>query len=216
MRALSRLKYLISRAISAIISIHLYVKWGGSMVHQNTVKLMKLMESRKGRYYRLFEEFKYFQCFISYIIPDVRPDIWIDDYENPKYAILHTPPVYMLMGDPDQCDVTSMLDVLDRDSWIIPQNDKWLDHIKNHFSYVPSINQRVLVNSETLPIETIKQMDWKLPNNIRTEAILEKHLKRGPVFQDLDNRYYIKRSFTDNGTGFQLVDGDNIIGFFVI
>jgi hypothetical protein len=191
-------------------------KRGEEMALSNSVKLMKLMESRKGKYYHLFEGFKFFQCFVSYIVPDMRPDIWIDNYENPQYAILHSPPVYFVLGNPDKMDVSCMLDVLDKDSIIVPSSDKWLTHITDHFDYVPSIKERVIINSASLPVEQVKEFNWTLPKNIRTEVILEKHMKRGPVFQDLDNRYYIKRSFTDNSTGFQLVDGDNLIGYFVI
>ena len=180
------------------------------------VRLMKLMESRKGKYYHLFESFKYFQSFVSYIIPDTRPDIWIDNYDNPRYAILYAPPVYFVLGNPDASNVENMLDVLDKNSWIIPSNEQWVDKIKNHFSYVPGMERRIMVNSASLPIEGVKKFDWSLPKNLRTEAILEKHMKKGPVFQDLDNRYYIRRSYQDNGTGFQLIDGDNVIGFFVI
>ncbi|MBN2540454.1 MAG: GNAT family N-acetyltransferase [Bacilli bacterium] len=168
-------------------------------------------ENQKEKIYQLFLQQSIFQNFIRYAIRDLNPDLYVNSLDDPKIAMMYTPPVYFLHGDPLANGGEDILELIRPDSWIVPDREEWNVYVETAFRNQLDVFPRILFRSDALSLEHILSFRKPLPKGLRIEKIQAQHLKEDTMIQvDVTRRFFRVRDFLRNGFGFVLLNEDNI------
>ncbi|MFA5006585.1 MAG: GNAT family N-acetyltransferase [Candidatus Izemoplasmatales bacterium] len=160
------------------------------------------------KYYHIFNTFEPFNNFVKYAIRDHRPQIFVDDEEHCKCAILYLKPAYFIIGEPRVEYAEGVFNLFHKDSWIIAQSELWKQAIEAYFKDHVATHPRVLFNSSSLNVDHIIKQRKEMPSGLSIVPIEKKHIESGMINHDVIQRFFTKSDFLENGFGFALVGED--------
>jgi len=168
---------------------------------------MREIKNQIEKYYQLFDSFEYFENFIKYAVRDLKPQIFVDNEQNPNCVVLYSYPAYFILGEPDEKYSDDVLSLFPRDSWIIASSSAWNNTINQHFQDGVITHKRTLFNSNSLDVKNILEQRKPIPKDFSIEPIQKKHIEEGMIHDDVISRFFTTCDFLENGYGFTLVDG---------
>ena len=179
------------------------------------IELIEVASLQKKEYGALFLEFPFFHNYLVYALENLSFKIWIDSYQYPNICVFYSFPAFFLMGDPENNDVTSVLNLIEKSSWVIPENEKWEELIFFRFSNDIETHRRTKFNSHSLNIkhlETLKKPfspEFELVQ-IGIEQVTD---QKGMLFTDLLQTYFPTGDFLNQGFGYCILENKKMIGF---
>ena len=179
------------------------------------VPFFKVMQAQNSQYQVVFNQFEHFTNYIQFAFEFLTPEIWVDNESEPTLASFYTPPAYFLWGDPENKDVTALLDMIGGDSWLVPCSEKWERHLGAHFGERLNAYPRTSFDASSLSLEFLRSLKTDLPAGLRLVPINERHVndREGMLYQDLLSKFFSAADFFQQGAGFCLLEDEKIIGF---
>jgi GNAT superfamily N-acetyltransferase len=176
---------------------------------------VKVSPADAPKYYAIFQQFEHFTNYINFAIEFFTPEIWVDDEVQPTLACFYTAPAYFLWGDPDAKNVAPLLEIIPQDSWLVPSSEKWDRHLVAYFGERLITHPRTSFDASSLNLEHLRSLKIELPAGLRLVPIDETLIndQEGMLYQDLLCKFFAAADFLQQGAGFCLLEGEEIIGF---
>ncbi|MBU1093920.1 MAG: GNAT family N-acetyltransferase [Firmicutes bacterium] len=177
-----------------------------------------MIEIKKNleKYYQLFDTYDVFDNFIKYAVKDLKPQIYVDQKENPNCVVFYSSPAYFILGEPNEKYSTNVLGLFSKDSWIIASSNAWKKVINEHFLDAVQTHKRILFNSKSLDINNVLKQRMELPKGFSIQPIEKKHISEGMIYDDVISRFFTKSDFLIHGYGFTLIDNDETCHGFAL
>ena len=175
---------------------------------------VKIKPEENIKYQYLFTHFDYFANYINFAFDHLTPEIWVNSEAKPTHAFFYTRPAYILLGDPDVLDITSIFGMMLEDSWIVPSSEKWDRHLTSYFGEKLDTHVRTSFDARSLRLEHLRSLKTGLPAGLRLVPISEAQIKdrEGMLYRELQP-YFASTDFSQHGAGFCILEGEKVIGF---
>ncbi|MBU1145383.1 MAG: GNAT family N-acetyltransferase [Firmicutes bacterium] len=179
------------------------------------IQLIKVTQDRLKEFSVLFGIFPYFHNYLQFALSNLSYDIWVDSYENLKFAIIFSSPAFFLLGNPEGEDVTEILKKIDTGNWIIPSSELWDAPLKFYFGSKLESHLRTKFDSKNLNLSHLESLKKPLPSGYELVRIGINQIQdiQGMLYNDLLKNYFSTVDFLGKGLGFCILEDNQVIGF---
>lgn len=163
--------------------------------------IKKLTNSSKQQVLSLFSSIKFSKIHLDWVLKGGIGEVWVDNIEHPKVALLVKGILSYIAGDHNSEDVPWILEKIPTPSGIIYPSKDWKELLNQRFHPKLRFMIRTNLSSDSLDIDHIRTLK-KVPEGFELQEI-DKEIQNVTQTILQHNQFYeTAQSYIDNGVGF--------------
>lgn len=165
----------------------------------------KLTDRSQQEISSLFSSIKFLRVYLDWVLKERIGEIWVDNVENTKVALLTTKSISYIVGDIKSEAFSELLEKIPTPNGIIYPNSDWKEALKKKLHPKLSFMTRANLSSDSLDIEHVKSLK-RTPEGFELQEIDKETVEQNKekVIHTIGQLagYDTVQSYIKNGIGF--------------